>query len=227
MPAAPRGVLLDVDGTLLRSNEAHARAFAEALQAAGHDVGWERVLPLIGMGSDRLLPELTGLEADSPEGERIVAEKKRRFEAAYLERLEPTPGARELVARLRAAGLRLVVATSAGRDEMRALLAQGGLDDLLPRRTSADDADESKPAPDIVEAALEEAGLTAAEAVMLGDTPYDVEAASRAGVRCVAVRCGGWDDRGLDGAVAVYDDPSDILLHFDRSPFVGGQDSRS
>ena len=105
---------------------------------------------------------------------------------------------------------------------MGKLLEQAGLQDLIQAATSSDDAEESKPDPDIVEAALEQAGFPADEVIMIGDTPYDVEAATRAGVRVVAVRSGGWGDGDLGGALAVYEDARDILENFDQSPFGRG-----
>ena len=217
---ALRGVLLDVDGTLLLSNQAHAEAFAIAFREAGRAVPAERVRPLIGMGSDKLLPELTGLDAESDEGSAIVARKKEAFRT-LLPQVKPAPGARALLERLRDRGLTLVVATSAGEDELEPLLERAGIRDLIDARTSSSDVERSKPDPDIVAAAIEQSGHPAASLVMLGDTPYDVAAARRAGVPLVAVRCGGWDDAGLAGAAAVYDDPAHLLRALARSPRAG------
>lgn len=220
-PAAPRrlrGVLLDVDGTLIQSNRAHAEAFADVFRAAGYDIAADQVEPLIGMGGDKLIPELTGLDAEEGEGKRLAEAKKERFKERYLPWLAATPGARELVERLRAAGLTLIVATSAGGDEVKALLEQAGLADLLRDTTSSSDAENSKPDPDILSAALDKGELSPAEAIMLGDTPYDVEAATRAGLACIALRSGGWGDADLRGALAIYEDPADLVMHIDESP---------
>lgn len=222
MKAAPRrirGVLLDIDGTLVTSNRAHAEAFSDVFRAAGFDISADQVEPLIGMGGDKLLPELTGLEAEQGKGKEIAEAKKKRFEEHYLHELRPTRGARQLVERLQAAGLRIVVATSAGADEVTGLLKQAGVDDLLEEKTSSSDAENSKPDPDILEAALAKGELRAGEAVMIGDTPYDVGAAGRAGVACIALRTGGWSDDALRGAIAIYDDPADLVAHFDELPF--------
>jgi phosphoglycolate phosphatase-like HAD superfamily hydrolase len=116
-------------------------------------------------------------------------------------------------------GLRLVVATSAEEDEMNALLEITGGSEFFDRATSSDDADRSKPDPDIVQAALRKARCAPHESVMLGDTPYDVEAASAAGVRAVGLRSGGWSDEDLRGAIAVYADAADLLARYDASPF--------
>jgi HAD superfamily hydrolase (TIGR01509 family) len=226
MTTAPRriaGVLLDIDGTLLDSNDAHAQSWVEVLRRHGYDIPFERVRPLIGKGTDKLLPELTGLDPESGLGKQMAEERKALFLRAYLPGLRPTRGARALVERLRDEGFRLVVATSAGADELALLLRQAQVDDLIEQATTSDEAGRSKPDPDIVCAALAKGRLRPEAAIMLGDTPYDIEAAARAGVASIAFRCGGWwDDRALAGALAIYDDPAALLADFDRSPLVRG-----
>jgi HAD superfamily hydrolase (TIGR01549 family) len=214
-----KAVLLDVDGTLIDSNDAHAHAWVEALAEFGHHVEFQRTRDLIGTGGDKLLPELTGIEKESPQGKQISERRTDLFKQRYLPTLKPFPAARALLEALRELGLKLVVASSASSDELGELLEVAGVDDLIERKTSSSDAKESKPDPDIVEAAVASAGCSAEEAVMRGDTPYDVMAASRAGVAIVALRCGGWDDEALRGAVAIYDDPQDLLARLESSPF--------
>jgi HAD superfamily hydrolase (TIGR01549 family) len=214
-----RGVLLDVDGTLIDSNDAHARAWVDAFVEFGYDITFEQVRPLIGMGGDKLMAELTGLDNEHGKGKAITERKKELFEAHHLPKLRAFPGAHELLARMRERGLRLVIATSAGEDEMNGLLEQAGLNELIERRTSSDDAERSKPDPDIIAAALERGNLDSSEAVMIGDTPYDVSAAARAAVDTIAFRCGGWwDDEALTGAIAIYDGPMALLQEFEASP---------
>jgi len=214
---AIEAVLLDIDGTLLDSNDAHAQAWSDALREAGHEIGSETVRPLIGMGSDKLLPKLTGIDADSEEGERLIERSKAIFAKEYLPLVKPFPNARELLERMRADGVTLVVATSAADDELRGLLAALGAEWLADEKASSSDADRSKPDPDIVSVAVDKAGVGPAECVMLGDTPYDVEAATRSRVRTVAVRCGGHGDEELRGAVEIYDDPAALLSRYDES----------
>lgn len=221
--AGVRAVILDVDGTLVHSNDAHAQAFVDAARELGYEgVRFEEVRPLIGMGGDKLIPRVFGVEKETPEGEEVSKRKGEIFRERYLPELQPTPGARELVERMRREGLRRVVATSAKKDDVQGLLERAGVEELIQASTSASEVEESKPDPDVVEAALEDAGAPAEQVVMLGDTPYDVEAARRAGVRLVAVRCGGWGDDDLRGAVAIYDDPADLLAHWRDSPFGEG-----
>jgi phosphoglycolate phosphatase-like HAD superfamily hydrolase len=212
-----RAVLLDVDGTLIDSNDAHAHAWVEAGRELGHPIEFERVRWLIGMGGDRVLPELTGLTEASDAGKRLLERRGEIFRTRYLPRLTTFPGALELLRRMGEDGLRLVVATSASQADMHALLAQGGIDELIADATNSDDAAASKPAPDIVTAALARARAPAGNALMLGDTPYDVEAASRAGVRCIALTCGGWSAEELHGAAEIYADPAALLAAYDRS----------
>ncbi len=213
------GVLLDVDGTLIDSNEAHARSWSEALTEFGRDVPPERVRPLIGMGGDKLLPELLGVDAESETGKRFSDRRGRIFLERYVPYLRQTRGAQLLVERFRREGFRLIIATSAREEELCAMLRQVGLDDLIPQKTSAEDADRSKPDPDIIKAALDKACLRPETAILLGDTPYDVEAGIRSNVDTVGLLSGGWDADALRDAVAIYEDPEDLLKHFTSSPF--------
>jgi phosphoglycolate phosphatase-like HAD superfamily hydrolase len=215
------GVILDVDGTLVDSNDAHARAWVEALKEAGFDVPFERVRPLIGMGGDKLLPEVTGLPDEDRRAKRVVERRGEIFKTRYLPALRAFPRTSELLLGMREAGLKLAVASSAQPEELKSLLRIAGAEDLVAGASSADDAASSKPDPDVVHAALDRLGLEPVQVVMIGDTPYDVEAAARAGVRAIAFRCGGWDDERLRGAIAIYDGPADLLARFDASPLVG------
>ena len=221
-----RAVLLDVDGTLVDSNDAHARAWSEALRESGREVPYEDIRWRIGMGGDKVTPEITGLDPESPEGKTLRDRVGEIFREKYVKGLKPFPGTRELLERFRAEGLALVVATSASARDMKEILKTGGLGDLIDERTSSSDAEHSKPDPDIIEAAVERSRASAGECIMLGDTPYDVTAARRAGVTVVGLRCGGWNDEELAGAAAVYDGPADLLARYDTSPFAAHADAR-
>lgn len=213
-----QAVILDVDGTLVDSNDAHAQAWADALHAYGYDVETQRIRQLIGMGGDNLLPEVASLNKDSQQGSQISKRRSEVFKARYLAQVRPLPGARALITRLRDEGLKLIVASSAKADELEQLLAIAEVGALLPERTSADDVAHSKPDPDIIHVALEQLSLPASQAIMIGDTPYDLQAASKAGVKFIAFRSGGWSDPDLAGALAIYDTPADLLAHYDESP---------
>ena len=202
--SAYRTVIFDIDGTLVDSNNAHALAWVKALREHGFLVGFAQVRWLIGMGGDKLLPTLTDLDSESEEGRAISDRRRTIFMHEYLPALRPTHGAQALVQRLHKEGLTLVVATSAEREEVKGLL---------------DDARRSKPDPDIVHAALRQSGSQASDAIMIGDTPYDVKAATQAGVGLIALRSGGWwVDEKLAGAMAIYDSPADLLARIAHSP---------
>jgi HAD superfamily hydrolase (TIGR01509 family) len=218
----PRGVIFDIDGTLVDSNRLHAESWAETLASFGFAITADEVQPLIGMGGDKLLPALIGVDIESDDGKRYSEHRTKLFFRKYLPRVRAIPGARALAERLREDGFRLVTASSASEEELEKLLAVAGIEDLLMDTTSSDDAERSKPDPDIVHAAVRRSGLPAADLIMLGDTPYDVEAAKRAGVRIVAVRSGGWDDQSLAGASAIYDDVGALLEKYDESLFSRG-----
>lgn len=214
-----KGVLLDVDGTLVDSNDQHALAWAEALRRGGHDVTYDRIRSLVGMGGDNLVPAATGLDPRSPELKQLSAYWKQIFTGTYLPTVRAFPDAHNLLLKMKRSGLKLVVASSAEEDVLERLLSLVGTQGLLEETTSADDAESSKPDPDIIQAALDRIKLPADQVLMLGDTPYDIEACEKAGVGVVAFRCGGWDDGGLRGALAIYDDPADLLRNFNTSPF--------
>jgi HAD superfamily hydrolase (TIGR01509 family) len=207
------GIILDLDGTLIASNQAHAQAWTDALAEHGHLVGYEQVFKRMGMGGDQLLPDLIGRAKDTPEGTAISDRRKTILFERYLDSIQPTPGARALIEQFQAMGLRLVIATSSQADEFEALLERSGVGDLIAQETTSSDAEHSKPSPDIVQAALDKLGCAPTEVVMLGDTPYDIVAAGKLGVATIALRSGGFDDDSLAGAIAIYDHPADLLAH--------------
>jgi HAD superfamily hydrolase (TIGR01509 family) len=211
------GVLLDIDGTLIDSNDAHAMSWAEAIRDNGIGIGLEAVRERVGMGADQLLPDL-GIFPENERYEAIKQLKEEIFHSQHLPQLRPFDGARELVERMLDRGLKLVVASSSSRRDLEALLRQGGLDDLLRNSTSADDAPSSKPQPDIIRAALAKIRARPEEAVLIGDTPYDIYAAKRAGLETIAFTCGGWKEQDLNAALAIYDGPRQLLDSWKSSP---------
>ena len=214
-------VLLDVDGTLVDSNDAHAHAWVAALGEAGLPVEFDRVRRCIGMGADKLLPEVCNVREDEPLGRQVSRRRGEIFRQEWLPRLKPQRDAARLLVALKDRGFTLVAASSAKREELRPLLEIAGGSWLMDEQTSSDDAESSKPDPDIIQAALECAHARASEAIMVGDTPYDVEAATRARVTTIAFRCGGWGDDRLRDALAIYDGPWDLLAQLDSSPLAG------
>ncbi len=214
-----QGVILDVDGTLALSNDAHAQAWVDAYAAYGYEVSFEQVRSLIGMGGDQLMPQVTPeLSKEEGDGKAISERRKELMINSYGPKVVPTNGARQLIQRMKDQGLKLIIASSATTQELEVLLKSASIDGLINEVTSSSDAEASKPAPDIVEAALSKLQMQPDQVLMLGDTPYDIESAHAAGVDVIAVRCGGFDDTQLAGAKAIYDDPADLLAHYDDSP---------
>ncbi|HEY1978075.1 MAG TPA: HAD family hydrolase [Candidatus Baltobacteraceae bacterium] len=220
MPAngAIEAALVDVDGTLLVSNDAHARAWERAFARYGFDVSETRLRRLVGMGGDKILATIDAtLSPDTEPGKSISALHLQIFLDEYVRALPPTPGGRDLLERFASAGIKRVVATSAKRKELAVLLDVAHVADQFDTEVTSDDVDRSKPDADVMHAALKKARVDRTKAIYIGDTPYDVEASRRAGIRCIAVRCGGWNDEDLKGADAIYDDPADILNNFDEA----------
>ncbi len=217
-----KGILLDVDGTLVLSNDAQAQAWVEAFKEYGYDAPFAQVRQMIGMGGDKVIPHFApGLNDKDGVGKKIADKRKELVLDKFAPALKPADGSRQFVQRARQEGLKIVVASSASSQELETLLKVVRVDDLLQERTTMDDAGESKPAPAVVEVALKKSGLPANEVVMIGDTPYDIESAEQIGVGTIAVRCGGFSDDDLKGALAIYDDPADLLAHYDESPLAG------
>ncbi|AFZ32335.1 HAD-superfamily hydrolase, subfamily IA, variant 1 [Gloeocapsa sp. PCC 7428] len=213
-----QAVILDVDGTLVLSNDAHAQSWVDAFAEYGYHISFEQVRPLIGMGGDQVIPRMVpGLNKEEGDGKKISERRKELIIEKYGPKLEAAPGARELVQRMKQQGLKLIIASSATSQELEVLLKAAQVDDLLNEATTSSDAEASKPEPDIVEAALSKLQVQPDAVLMLGDTPYDIQAASAAGVDTIAVRCGGFEDAQLKGAKAIYDDPADLLAHYDES----------
>ena len=212
-----RGVIFDIDGTLIDSNGAHARSWVETLAEAGYEIPYEVIWAMIGMGGDKLLPTASGIDSESLLGKKLSKQRWELFREKYLPALRPTPGARALAEQMKSDGLQLLVATSAKDDELELLLEAAGVADLMEQRASSR-GKKSKPDPDIVQAAVRSSRMKPEELIMLGDTPYDVEASIGAHVNLVALLSGGWTTLELIGATAIYDDPADLLRWYDSSP---------
>ncbi|MEH2164944.1 MAG: HAD family hydrolase [Nostoc sp.] len=215
---ALEGVILDVDGTLVISNDIHANSWVEAFAAYDLEVPFETVRPLIGMGGDQLIPKVAPeLNSEEGTGKAIAERRKELILNKYIPHITAANGTRDLILKMQKSGLHLVVASSATSEELGILLKIAQVDDLISEVTTSDDAEASKPAPDIVQAALKKAKMTPDKVVMLGDSPYDIESAGKAGVGVIALRCGGFSDEQLSQALAIYNDPEDLLQHYDSS----------
>ncbi|OZV78829.1 HAD family hydrolase [Micromonospora echinospora] len=222
MAARSDGVLFDVDGTLVDTTYLHTVAWWEALRQFDHAVPMALIHRSIGMGSDRLLDHLLGPERDRASDDRLRDAHDSLF-LEYADRLTPLPHAADLLRACADRGLRVVLATSAAEHEVRALRAALDADDAVDTVTSSADAQQGKPAPDILVAALEQSGLAAERVVFVGDSVWDVAAAGRLGIPCIGLTCGGTGRAELAGAgaVEVYDDPGALLAHLADSPVLG------
>ena len=212
-------VLFDIDGTLVDSNDLHVRAWLEVFKAKGVHVTAQAVRAQIGKGTDLLVPALV-CGADEQTAQAFRDAHGARFKTEYLAQVRPFPHARDLLARTKAAGRRVVLASSASQKELDHYLDLLSARTLVDAGTTIDDVTISKPAPDIFATALKKAGVAASEAVAVGDSPYDVESAGKAGMGAVAVRSGGFSEDKLRaaGATALFQDVGALLAGFDRSP---------
>ncbi len=222
-----KAVIFDVDGTLVDSVDIHARAWVEAFAAFGHHVDFAAVRSQIGKGGDQLMPVFLSQPELEREGAAIDARRAAILKERYLHQIRPFPDVRALFERIRADGRRIVLASSAKADELDFYKSITGIEGLTDAETSSDDVDRSKPEPDIFAAALDKLdGVAPAEAIVVGDTPYDAEAAAKVGLRTIGVLCGGFSERRLReaGCVAIYHDPAALLAGYDRSPLAPGRD---
>ncbi|MFG2002645.1 HAD family hydrolase [Spirillospora sp. NPDC048911] len=212
-------VIFDVDGTLVDTNYLHAVTWWEAFHQHDHTVAMAAIHRAIGMGSDKLLDHLLPDSRDRDEDDAMRAAHRSLY-AQYWTRLRPFDHAADLLRKCSKAGSTVVLASSAAATEMRALRAALDAEDAIDFATSSSDVAESKPAPDIVQAALDQAEVDPGDAVFVGDTVWDAEACGRAGVRCVGVLSGGIPETDLveAGAVRVYADVAHLLREFDGSP---------
>ena len=215
-------VIFDIDGTLIDSNPAHVEAWVQAFGKFGYRIGADRVSVEVGKGGDKLVPSILGGSAEKQHGEGLREAQKDAFLAlAGKTRLAAFPGARDLILELRRRGLRTALATSSSGEQLDGLFRSAGVDfrTLVDETTTADDAAESKPAPDIIQAAIRKLGLAPTQCAMVGDTVYDAEASRGAGVACLGVRSGGNDAETLmrAGTRGVWRDTADLLGHLDQA----------
>ena len=220
----PKTIIFDIDGTLVQSVDLHAVAWVEAFRKFGKEIDFQTVREQIGKGGDQLLPVFFSPTELAGFGDEMKKYRQELFLEKYMPQVTPFGGVRELFERLIADGKTIVLASSANRRELKHLKQIARIEDLLDDETSSDDAEKSKPHPDIFQAAMEKAGVRdPATAIVVGDTPYDAIAACKAGLKTVGVRCGGWSDRDLEnaGCVALYDHPADLLANYDSSPLAG------
>ncbi|MDB5411350.1 MAG: family hydrolase [Rhodospirillales bacterium] len=216
----PRGIIFDVDGTLVDSVDLHAKAWQEAFAHFGHEIAFAHIRSQIGKGGDQLMPVFLDKAELKRIGEALEKFRGKHFKQHYLPLVRAFPDVAALFRCIRDAGQRIALASSAKDDELAVYKEIAGITDLVDAETSSDDAEKSKPYPDILVAALEKLKLPPAEAIVVGDSPYDAEAAAEAGLATVGLLCGGFPRPDLEGArcVALYADPSNLLRNYAISP---------
>ena len=214
-------VIFDIDGTLVDSVDLHAQAWKEAFSHFGKDVPYEQVRHQIGKGGDQLMPVFFSRDELERIGDEMEEYRGLLYKRDYLRRVRAFPSVRELFERIKGDGKRIALASSAKAEELSVYKRIAEIEDLVEEETSADDAEKSKPHPDIFVASFEKLGDVAPERVaVIGDTPYDAEAARRAGLRnLLGVLCGGFPERELRaaGMVEIHQDPADLLRHYEDS----------
>ena len=215
-----KAVIFDIDGTLVDSVDLHARAWQEAFRKYGHEVAFGNVRQQIGKGGDQLLPVFLTPEQQKEYGKQLEEYRSQIWKSKYMHLVRPFPRVRELVQRILDDRKQVALASSAKADELEFYKRVAHIDDLIKKETSSDDAQRSKPYPDIFQAAMAKLhGVSAAEAMVIGDSPYDAQAAGKIGIRSIGVRSGGFpdDQLRLAGYIAIYDDCADLLENYDES----------
>ena len=218
-------VIFDIDGTLVDSVDLHAEAWQVALKRFGKNVSFAEVRRQIGKGGDQLLPVFLSQRELEKFAEELEQYRSKLFKKEYLSRVTAFPAVRQLFERMRQEQKRVALASSAKEDELKTYKTIAGIDDLIEAETSSDDAEKSKPYPDIFQAALAELGdIAPYKVLVVGDTPYDAQAAGKANLRTLGLLCGGWNEEDLRqaGCIAIYRDPADLLAHYDDSPIGSG-----
>ena len=215
-------LLCDIDGTLVQSNWLHAEAWRLAFVAMGIELEQEELRRQIGKGGSELIPVYVPWWKRPQVEEPLKAYRKLVFQQDFLSQVEPLPQAKAFIERVKAAGIRPALASSADKDDLLIYKKILGVEDLIDEETSADDADRAKPHPEIFTAALKRLKLPAKQCMALGDTPYDAEAAGKAGLRTIGVTTGGWSHEELlaAGCVEVYESVAELLEKFEESALV-------
>jgi HAD superfamily hydrolase (TIGR01549 family) len=215
----PKAAIFDLDGTLLDSVDLHALAWHEALLKFGHDVSFEQARSQIGKGGDKLIPMFLSADEQRDHGKEMEEWRGNRFKTKYLPLVRPFSAVPDLLRRVRDSGLRVAIASSAKKDELDKYLDIARITDLVDLTTSSDDAEESKPAPAIFEIVLKKLKIEGSDAVAIGDTPYDAEAAGKAKIATIGVLCGGFAEISLRkaGCVEVCPGPAALFVRFANS----------
>lgn len=213
-------VIFDVDGTLIDSVDFHAEAWRRAFAKFGREIKFYALRRQVGKGGDQLLPVFLSAREIREFGEAVEEERGKIFKRNYLKKIKPFPGVRELFAKLKTEEKKIVLASSAPEDELAKYKKIADIEDLVEEETSSDDAEKSKPEPDIFLAALKRLGkINKKNVIVIGDTVYDAEAAAKSNLNTVGVLTGGWTASELKsaGCREVYADIENLLLNYEKS----------
>ena len=213
-----RAVILGLEGALVDTREAATLSWLVALHDGGHDVSIDLLRHLSGVAADELVRIVAGVTAESPQGREILRQQDRIFRTWYLPRILPFVGARRLLQRMKSDGLRVVALSGGTYDAAPDLVRASGVADLLDDVVCADGEPRDAALNEIITSVNATFNCTREGTVLVGDSPYDVSAGERAGIDVIALRCGGWTDATLQGAVAVYEDHIHLLSQFQTSP---------
>lgn len=218
--------IFDVDGTLVDSVDLHAEAWQRAFRKFGREVSFLEIRSQIGKGGDQLLPSFFSPAELADFGPDVEAERGRIFQGELMEKVKPFPKVKELFERIAGGGIKIALASSAKKDELKHYVKLLDVARLVDASTSTDDAAKSKPHPDIFQAALKKLGdCNPAAAIAIGDTPYDAQSAGKAGIGTIGMLCGGFPQPDLRaaGAEAIFQDPADLLARYHESPLAAGE----
>jgi beta-phosphoglucomutase-like phosphatase (HAD superfamily) len=215
-----KAVIFDVDGTLVDSVDAHARSWVESFARFGREIDFLEMRHLIGKGGDQILKDFLSADEIREFGSRLEEDRTEHLRSEHLPAVQGFPCVRELFQRILRDGKRIALASSANAEELEPYKFKAHIEDLVHNETSKDDAEKSKPHPDIFEAALRKLDRAPGQAIVVGDTPWDAIAAKRAGLRMIGVLCGGFPEAQLReaGCVAIYRDPEDLFVRYEDSP---------
>jgi HAD superfamily hydrolase (TIGR01509 family) len=214
-------VIFDIDGTLVDSVDLHAQAWQKAFRHFGREIPFPKIRYQIGRGSDQIIPMFLSAEEVQQVGDKLNSFRGELFSREYLPKVHSFPRTRDLFLRLKSDGIRTALASSAKGEELAAYKRIAGIEDLVEAETASEDVDHTKPAPDVFEAALDKLGRPGTETVLVvGDTPYDAQAAGKLGLKTIGVLCGGFPEQDLKkaGCVAIYRDPAHLLEGYEYSP---------
>lgn len=217
-PRRRRAVILGLEGGLVDTREASTLSWLVALHDGGHDVSIDLLRHLSGVPASELLRIVAGVTEDSTEGRDILRQQDRIFRTWYLPRILPFVGARRLLQRMKSDGLRVIALSGGAADAAPELVRASGVADLLDDVVAADGEPRDAVLNEVITSVIAMCGCKRDGVVLVGDSPYDVSAGERASVDVIALRCGGWTDASLQGALAVYEDHVHLLSQFQTSP---------